>query len=163
MRPCWWRSEALTGNPLGLRPAAARLLSLIGWRASRHPPRKDLNSPEEVGFTLSVHGSRVRSGGALRVRPFQDRMTHRKPSRPPKSRLHVSWGIGPAPLAPCPSRPNWRCSGLCDSPLEGARFEPSVPPQKSGFSGGMGTITEAIRRSLQTVTTVSTLVEAGID
>jgi hypothetical protein len=50
-----------------------------------------------------------------------------------------------------------------DSPVEGARFEPSVPPQKSGFSGGMGTVTKATRRSLQTVTTVSTLVEAGID
>lgn len=47
--------------------------------------------------------------------------------------------------------------------MEGARFEPAVPPQKSGFSGGMGTVTEATRRSLQTVTTVSTLVEAGID
>src|ERR1700720_4115766 len=59
-------------NLLALRPAAARLLSLIGWRATRHPPRKDLNSPGEVGFTLSVHKSRVRSDGELRIRPFQD-------------------------------------------------------------------------------------------
>jgi hypothetical protein len=43
-----------------------------------------------------------------------------------------------------------------NSLLEGARFEPSVPPQKR-------TVAEATRRSLQTVTTVSTLVEAGID
>jgi ABC transporter substrate binding protein len=57
-------------NLLRLRPVAARLLSLIGWRATRHPPRKDLNSPGEVGFTLSVHKSRVRSDGELRIRPF---------------------------------------------------------------------------------------------
>ena len=43
-----------------------------------------------------------------------------------------------------------------DFALEGARFEPSVPPQKR-------TVAEATRRSLQAVTTVSTLVEAGID
>jgi hypothetical protein len=59
-------------NPSGLRPAAARLLTLIGWLATGYPPRKDLNSPEEGGFTLSAHGSRVRSGGELRIRPFQD-------------------------------------------------------------------------------------------
>src|SRR5260370_26464974 len=44
----------------------------MGWRDTRHPPIKDLNAPGEVGFTHSVHKSRVRSDGELRIRPFQD-------------------------------------------------------------------------------------------
>jgi hypothetical protein len=47
--------------------------------------------------------------------------------------------------------------------LKGTGIRTLGPPQKSGSSGGMGTVTEATRRSLETVTTLSTLVEAGID
>jgi hypothetical protein len=63
MAPCAVAGGAETRshvNPQGLRPAAARLLSLIGWRAARHPR-------EDQTVTSSLEGARKPAAAPLDI------------------------------------------------------------------------------------------------